>query len=572
MKRKLFTLLLLAALGANAIFASETYDGITYNLDENTRTASVTIGSYSGAIVIPEKITHNNREYDVTSIEASAFYSTAITSVSIPSSVMSIGQNAFNQCYSLNSVTIAKGCEVIYLRAFQNCSKLTKIEIPGSVVRIEDNAFYGCSTLAEVTLNEGLTYIGKSAFGNLTKLKNITIPSTVADMGENSFKNCTGLAKIVWNAKSCSDFTRYEDTPFSEYTSDSYNNPVYYYENTWTTSITFGDEVEHIPAYLCWAFTGELRNLVIPDNVKTIGDYAFSGCTKLVSLKLGAGLTEIGKCAFQNCSNLTEVSIPDNVTTINQYAFSGCTGLTTLTLGKGVETIGTYAFGEGGKITTINSYVVNPPYIDNTVFTTYNNLKSIDLNVRERSLEDYEKANIWKDMHIGLVANDTRVFTITVSSSDKAQGSTSSSGQYDEGEEVVISAMPKDGYHFARWNDGNTDNPRLVEVTGDLTFTAYFVEGAVTPTPSGNAYQVNISGENCSMNISSQYPEGSVVTMQAVPDECLEFRQWSDGNKDNPRTITVTADGNYKAEFNKITYTITGKADQQNGKVNIVVK
>lgn len=463
-------------------------------------------------------------------------------------------------------MTIAEGCEVINARAFRSCFKLYKIEIPSSVARIEDRAFDGCS-IAEVTLNEGLTYIGTKAFANLTGLKTITIPSTVVNMGASSFYNCTRLAKIVWNAKSCSDFS-YESAPFCKYVVGQYE----YSGNNWTTQITFGDEVEHIPGYLCYGFTGELRNLAIPDNVKTIGNYAFAGCTKLVSLKLGAGLTEIGKHAFGSCTNLTEISIPDNVTTINQYAFSECTGLTTLTLGKGVETIGTYAFGDGGKITTINSYVVNPPYIDNTVFTSYSNLKSIDLNVRERSLEDYEKANIWKDMHIGLVANDTRVFTITVSSADKTQGSTSSSGKYDEGEDVVISAMPKDGYHFARWNDGNTDNPRLVEVTGDLTFTAYFAEGAVTPTPSGNAYQVNISGENCSMNISSQYPEGSVVTMQAVPDECLEFKQWSDGNKDNPRTITVTADGNYKAEFNKITYTITGKADQQNGKVNIVVK
>lgn len=596
MKRKLFTLLLLAALGANVINAAELINGIYYNLDQAARTASVANGTYSGAIVIPEKVVNNNREYAVTSIEASAFYNKAITSVSIPSSVLSIGSSAFYNCTSLNSVTIAEGCEVINESAFFGCSALLLISIPSTVKRIEKLAFGDCTSLASVNLNEGLEYIGGGAFGHCPKLTSITIPSTITSMGNAVFYQSIYLKTIYWNAKNCRDFNSSDESPFSKYYSGTYSyantgvsavnyNVTYIYSdssgkkttywiNSWTTSITFGDEVEHIPAFLCYSFTGELRNLTIPDNVKTIGDYAFYRCNNLVSLKLGVGLTEIGKYAFAGCYKLTELSIPNNVTTINQYAFNSCSGLTTLTLGSGIETLGTYAFSDGGKLTTINTYAVNPPYIDNTVFTSYSDLMAIDLNVRERSLEDYEKANIWKDMHIGLVANDTRVFSLTVSSADSEKGSTTPSGNYDEGENIVIGAMPKDGYHFARWNDGNTDNPRLVEVTGDLTYTAYFAEGSAgTPTPSGNAYQVNISGENCSMNISSQYPEGSVVTMQAVPDECLEFKQWSDGNKDNPRTITVTADGNYKAEFNKITYTISGKAEDANsGSVNVRAK
>ncbi len=629
MKRKLFSCLLLALLGANVVFASETIDCIYYDLDATTRTATVATGTYSGAVVIPEKVTYNNREYTVTAIAASAFNGKSITSVVIPGTISEISTQAFYYCTSLNSVTIAEGCEVINTKAFYGCtslnsvtiaescevinsyafygcSALTKIVIPASVKRIEEQAFANCSTLAEVTLNEGLTYIGDYAFGALQKLKSITIPSTVEDMGIASFYNCRKLAKIVWNPIHCSDFTYAKNAPFSSYsyyaegcnikytTFDDMSNYNSSFTsscigegsgqprgnlglgkgNNWTTQITFGDEVEHIPAYLCYKFQGELRNLDIPDNVKTIGDYAFYGNTNLVSLKLGVGLTEIGKYAFSECSKLTELSIPDNVTTINQYAFSSCTSLATVTFGKGIQTLGTYAFGNGGKLTAINTYAVNPPTIDNTVFTKYSDLMVIDLNVREQALDAYEKANIWKDMHIGLVANESRVFSLTVSSADNTKGTTTPSGSYDEGDNIVIGAMPKDGYHFARWNDGNTDNPRLVEVTGDLTFTAYFAEGSAgTPTPSGNAYQVNISGENCSMNISSQYPEGSVVTMQAVPDECLEFKQWSDGNKDNPRTITVTADGNYKAEFNKITYTISGKAEDANsGSVNVRAK
>ena len=590
MKRKIYSLLLLAFLGTNTgIYASENIDGIYYDLDATTRTATVATGTYSGAVVIHEKVTYNNREYTVTAIAASAFSGKSITSVVIPATISQISSQAFYKCTSLNSVTIAEGCEVINANAFFGCSALLSITIPSTVKRIEELAFGDCTALASVDLPEGLEYIGGGAFGYCPKLTSITIPSTITSMGNAVFYNSQYLKTIVWNAKNCSDFNSSSESPFSKYyvrnntgyydcySSSNYND-VYdggnwgttYYKNIWTTSITFGDEVEHIPAYLCYYFQGELRNLTIPDNVKTIGNYAFYGCSNLVSLKLGVGMTEIGKYAFYNCSKLTSLTIPDNVTTINQYAFNSCYGLTTLTLGKGIETLGTYAFGNGGKLTTINSYVVNPPYIDNTVFTSYSDLMVIDLNVRERSLEAYEAANIWKDMHLGLVANDTRVFSLTVSSADNEKGATTPSGNYDEGDNIVIGAMPKEGYSFSRWNDGNTENPRIVNMTGNLTYTAYFEIGSGT-TPCSDTYQVNIQGENCSLNISNQYPEGSKVSVEAVPDECFEFKQWSDGNKDNPRTITVTQDDTYTAEFNKLTYTITGKTEDANsGSVSFV--
>ena len=572
MKKKKYLALFLSMLWASTIFAAETINGISYNLDATARTATVTSGTYSGAIVIPEKVTHNNREYTVTGIEANAFNGgISITSVVIPATVTSIGQSAFYNCTSLNSVTLNEGLQTIGESAFQKCTALLSVSVPSSVTRIEKLAFADCTALANVTLSEGLTFIGAAAFGYCPKITSITIPSTITSMGKVVFFNCQFIKNIVWNAKNCRDFNGKEEAPFSKYTSASSSDnyiSIGQYKNNWTTSITFGDEVEHIPAYLCYQFQGELRNLVIPDNVKTIGDYAFYNNNKLVSLKLGVGLTEIGKYAFSGCSSLTEVSIPDNVTTINQYAFDYCTSLTTLNLGKGIQTLGTYAFGDGGSLTTINSYAVNPPAIDNTVFTSYSDLMVIDLNVRERALDAYEAANIWKNMHVGLVANDTRVFSLTVSSADNTKGVTTPSGNYDEGDEIVIAAQPKEGYHFTKWNDGVTDNPRIVEMIGNLTYTASFAAGAPV-TPAGDSYLVNISGENCSLNISSQYPEGSKVSVEAVADECFEFQQWSDGDTSNPRIITVTEDADLTAQFNKLRFTITGNSETPRGHVDL---
>ena len=280
--RKLYLALFLTILWTSTIFAAETINGISYNLDLTARTATVASGTYSGAIVIPEKVTYNNREYTVTGIGESAFWDKSITSVVIPATVTSIGQYAFQSCKSLNTVTLNEGLQTIGEYAFQYCSALLSVSVPSSVTRIEKLAFGDCTALADVTLSEGLTYIGDGAFGYCPKITSITIPSTITSMGVAVFYNCKFIKNIVWNAKNCGDFNSENESPFSKYSNDnsssyynSGNNNYITIGNSWTTSITFGDEVEHIPAYLCYQFLGELRNLVIPDNVKTIGNYAF---------------------------------------------------------------------------------------------------------------------------------------------------------------------------------------------------------------------------------------------------------------------------------------------------------
>lgn len=586
--KKIYLSLFLSILWTSTLFAATEIDGINYELNTTDRTATVvSSNSYSGAIVIPETVVNNNRNYAVVAIANQAFYGKSITSVVIPSSVTIIGASAFYQCTSLNTVTIGEGVQTIGASAFLGCSALFAISIPGSVSRIEKLAFGDCVVLADVTLNEGITYIGDAAFGYCPKLTSITIPSTITSMGMAVFYNCQYIKSIVWNAKKCVDFNSETESPFSRYYTkgSSYNNcSATNYDHTfngsssgstrtgnyWTTSITFGDEVEHVPAYLCYQFQGELRNITIPDNVKTIGSYAFYGCNQLVSVKFGSGLTVIGKSAFSNCSNLASVKLQDNVSTIETYAFSGCSALNSLTLGKGVKTIGSYAFSNCTNLITLNNYTVEPPVIESSVFNGISDLMAIDLFVREKAFNDYKSAAVWKNMHLDTFADDTRVFSLTLSSADNTKGATSPSGKYDEGDDIVISALAKDGYHFTKWNDGNRDNPRLIKLTGDLTYTAYFAAGS-EGSSSGNAYAVNINGENCSLNISGQYPEGSVVTMEAVPDECLEFKQWSDGNKDNPRTITVADDTDLTAEFNKVRYTITDtSASNAKGHVEVI--
>ena len=120
----------------------------------------------------------------------------------------------------------------------------------------------------------------------------------------------------------------------------------------------------------------------------------------------------------------------------------------------------------------------------------------------------------------------------------------------------------KEEYEFVGWL------PNIKPATEDTKYTTYFIPQAQAEE---KVYTVNINGENCSLNINNQYPEGAVITIEAVADECFEFRQWSDGNKDNPRTVTVTKDMNLTAEFNKVRYTITDMTEPgAGGKIQVV--
>ena len=103
-------------------------------------------------------------------------------------------------------------------------------------------------------------------------------------------------------------------------------------------------------------------------------------------------------------------------------------------------------------------------------------------------------------------------------------------------------------------------------MTEDAKYTTFFERNKIEPT----VYTVNINGENCSLHISNELPAGTTQQVEAVADECFQFEKWSDNNTDNPRTITVTEDSNLTAEFNKVTYTITGENENEGGEVQII--
>ncbi|MCI7430397.1 MAG: leucine-rich repeat domain-containing protein [Bacteroidales bacterium] len=318
----------------------------------------------------------------VTSIGEYAFSGcSGLTSITIPNSVTSIGEYAFKYCSSLTSVTIPNSVTSIGRSAFYGCSGLTSVTIPNSVTSIGSYAFYGCSGLTSLTIPNSVTSIGSYAFEECSGLTSVTIPNSVTSIGMYAFEGCSGLTSVLWNAKNFADFSSRDYAPF-------------YNIKSQITSFTFGSEVEHIPAYLCYGMEN-LTSVTIPNNVTSIGDYAFRGCSGLTSVTIGNSVTSIGDWAFRACSGLTSVTIPNSVTSIGDYAFRGCSGLTSVTIGNSVTSIGKSAFGECTQLINIVCYAAEPPSCDASVFANYD----ASLKVPCSSLDAYKADAVWGDFN-----------------------------------------------------------------------------------------------------------------------------------------------------------------------------
>ena len=313
-----------------------------YYIPSSLRSVTVTGGNilYS-AFYNCSMLTSITIPSSVTSIGDNAFDGcTGLTSMAIPDSVTSIGNYAFSGCSGLTSITIPDSVTSIGICAFMNCTGLTSVTIPDSVTSIGWHAFEDCTGLTSVTIGNGVTSIGDSAFYNCTGLTSVTIPDSVTSIGGWAFRNCTGLTSVTIPDSVTSigyyAFEGCDNLKYNEYDNAYYlgneTNPYLVLVKAKGTSITF---------------------CVISEQTKFIYSSAFRDCSGLTSVTIPDSVTSIGDDAFRDCSGLTSVTIPDSVTSIEQYAFDGCSGLTSVTIGNGVTSIGSDAFAYCTGLTSI---------------------------------------------------------------------------------------------------------------------------------------------------------------------------------------------------------------------------
>ena len=563
----------------------------------------------TGNLTIPSTVTKGSKTYTVTSIGGYAFYNcSGLTgTLTIPNSVTEIKAAAFEKCTGLTSVTIPNSVTHIESGAFYGCTGLPSFAIPNSVTKIGMDVFKntgwwnkqsngiiykngwclgykGSKPTGMLSIQEGTKGIADYAFKGCFGLTGtLTIPNSVTYIGHEAFDVCKGLTGTLTIPNSV---TTIEVAAF-------------FGCSGLTGTLTIPNSVTSI-GFSAFQYCTGLTSVTISNSITSISTDIFSNCTGLTSITIPNSVTTIKPRAFENCSGLTCITIPSSVTSIEYKAFYGCSGLAAvyceaLTPPDGNDSINQFSnyniplYVPASSIEAYRSHAVwgqfttilpisNTPYtvsvsVNNASMGTAtggkdcNRCETITLTATpntgyhfvqwsDGNTDNARTVIVTKDTSFtAIFAADGTTYAVNTDVNDPSMGSVSGGGEYSEGETVTLIATPKEGYHFVKWSDENTDNPRTITVTGETNLTAIFAINTYTVTATtDDASKGNVTG-------GGTYNHGETATLTAIPEEGYHFVQWSDGNTDNARTVTATRDSVFTAIFAINTYTVTVAAD-----------
>ena len=537
----------------------------------------------------------------VISIGDYAFYGcSGLTSVTIPNSVTSIGSYAFSKCGSLTSVTIPNSVTSIGNYAFSYCRSLTSVTIPNSVTSIGESAFADCyvkndsfinnsaltssnnwgATLFDKQTNEGLLIADKIVVGCRLWATSITIPNSVTSIGSYAFSGCKGLTSITipnsitsigdgafWG---CTSMTSVHITDIAawckiafESSEDCYSNPLYvahhlYMNGEEIKDLVIPSTVTSIGGYAFYGCKG-LTSVTIPNSVTSIGGAAFedctsltsitipnsvtsikwetfSGCCNLTSITIPSSVTSIGEGAFFNCSGLTSVTIPNSVTSIKRETFSGCCNLTSITIPNSVTSIGSGAFYYSSGLTDVYCYAEIVPNTDSDAFSN-SNIESATLHVPAGSLEAYRTTDPWSSF--GTLV--PLIYTLTYI----VDGEVYKTYEVAYNEPITSEPVPtKEGYTFSGWSYIPGTMPATdVVIMGTFSINSY----ALTYVVDGEEYKT------------STVVYGSEITPEAEPTkEGYTFSGWSEIPENMPAGDVVVT-GSFIPNSYTLSYIVDGE-------------
>lgn len=273
----------------------------------------------------------------------SAFYGCSnLSSIKFGNNIQKIGNSAFSGC-GLISMTIPTSVSSIGTSLFNACLNLTSVTLPNSLSTLPDTTFKGCTSLKNVNMPDTISYIGKDAFYNCTSLTDIVLPENLIAISSNAFRN-TGLV-TVQIPKGVKALGVTSATASSTYTTNAY----VFADCLNLTEVEFlGDALTDIPKYLFYN-TPSLKTVKLSKATTKIGQYAFQK-SGIQEIDL-SNFTTIDKYVFKDAVNLSNVKLGSQITSISANLFNGCQSLTSISIPASVNEINNYAFANTGLVT-----------------------------------------------------------------------------------------------------------------------------------------------------------------------------------------------------------------------------
>ena len=562
-----------------------------------------------GDLIIPDSVEYDGVKYPVSAIGFEAFEYATMRSVQIPNTVRTIVIRAFCACDSLTSLVIPNSVTSIGMQAFAGSFNITSIVLPDSLITIEQGIFENDTSLISVVVPDAVVSVGFGAFSQCYSLRSVTFGISVGSIGGLAFWGCRNLDSLIFKSNvapwvgenlfpdapdtlvidiPCGSYHSYYAAFGSNHTyvvpSVNFSMSVSSLNPDWGTVNVVQDAdqqdvrcdssavIQAVANYgyhfLQWS-DGETNNtrivqLTSDTTIVAIFEpnrYIIRGVAYDTTMGYVSGndtvnyldtviLTAVPKYGYSflrwndytgHSSNPQYITDnPRQVIATENKSFAAFFTLNTYTLTVNVDT------SIHGNCTGSGSFL----YLTNNTITATANYGYHFTTWSDGNTNNPRTITLTQDTHFVAIFSKNQ-YTVTGQTNDNVMGVVSGSATVDYLDSVTLTATSNYGYHFLRWSDHNTDNPRTVVATYNIYLTAVF---------DFNKYTITLSADSSihgAVSGAGNYNYLSNRTISANPNYGYHFSAWSDGNTNNPRIITLTHDTSFTAFFDRNRYSIT---------------